>query len=101
MTQEQIRNSAYLSVYLVLDELGFSDRVRACTLGTIHRAIDQLRLIHAPAEDIGIAEAMSVSAAKLEAALRTGDDGQEEQARAELQQLGARWLQTPMRLTLN
>jgi hypothetical protein len=101
MAQDQIRNSAYLSIYHVLDELGFAGRVQARTAGAIHRAIDQLRLIDAPAEDIVVAEAMSVAVVKLETALRTSDAAAAEQVRVELQQLGARWLQTPMRLSLN
>ena len=100
-SQETIRNGAYLSVYHLLDDLCFWGRVPPGSACTLFKAIDDLRRISAPAEDIRVAETMSVAVHKLEAALRSNDRGEAEQARLELQTLGARWLQTPMRLSLN
>ena len=100
-SQETIRNAAYLSVYHLLDELCFQGRVPPGSACTLFKAIDDLRRISAPAEDIKVAETMSVAVHKLEAALRSRDCSDAERARVELQTLGARWLQTPMRLSLN
>jgi len=100
-SEDALRNSTYLSVYSLLDELCFAGQVPARSTGTLHQAIDCLRRLAAPAEDIRTAEAMSVAVHRLTAALRTGDAAAQDEARRELQQLGARWLQTPMRLVLN
>jgi hypothetical protein len=99
--QDTIRNGAYLSVYHLLDDLCFRGHVPPGSACALFKAIDDLRRISAPAEDIRLAETMSVAIRKLEGALRINDREQAEQARLELQTLGARWLQTPMRLSLN
>jgi hypothetical protein len=99
--QEIIRTEAYLSVYHLLDLVCFSSRVPHGSAARLHNAIDRLRLIQAPTEDIRAAEGMSVAIHRLEHALTSGDDHEAEEARRDLQQLGARWLQSPMRLTLN
>ena len=96
-----IRTEAYLSVYHLLDLVCFSGRVPPGSSGRIHRAIDCLRRIQAPAEDLRAAEGMSVAIHRLERSLAAGDAAEAERARADLQELGAHWLQTPMRLTLN
>jgi hypothetical protein len=95
------RTEAYLSVYHLLDIVCFSPRVPLGSAARIHHAIDRLRAIDAPRDDIRAAERMSVAIHRLERALAVGDEAEAEQARAELQQLGAKWLQSPMRLTLN
>ena len=100
-SQDSIRNGAYLSVYHLLDDLCFRGRVPPGSACTLFKAIDDLRRICAPAEDIRVAETMSVTIHKLEWALRSRDGAEAESARLELQTLGARWLQTPMRLSLN
>lgn len=100
-SQDAIRNSAYLSVYQLLDDLCFVGRLPPGSACILFKAIDDLRRISAPAEDIRVAETMSIAVHKLEAALRSDDRMEAEQARLELQMLGARWLQTPMRLSLN
>ena len=100
-SQDTIRNGAYLSVYHLLDDLCFGGRVPPGSACTLFKAIDDLRRISAPAEDIRVAETMSVAIHKLGAALRSHDRAEAESARLELQTLGARWLQTPMRLSLN
>lgn len=100
-SQDSIRNGAYLSVYHLLDDLCFWGRVPPGSACALFKAIDDLRRIAAPAEDIRVAETMSVAVHKLESALRSHDRTEAERARIELQTLGARWLQTPMRLSLN
>ena len=99
--QDIIRTEAYLSVYHLLDLVCFSERVPLGSSARIGTAIDRLRTIRAPVNDIRTAEGISVAIHKLERALAVGADEDAEEARVELQQLGARWLQTPMRLTLN
>jgi hypothetical protein len=100
-SQDQLRNSAYLSVYSLLDEVCYAGHVPAGSTGTIHQVIDLLRRVEAPVEDIRAAENMSVAIHRLSSALRVGDREEQARIRHELQGLGARWLQTPMRLALN
>lgn len=100
-SEDTIRNSAYLSVYHLLDDVCFSGRVPAGSACALFKVIDDLRRIAAPSEDIRVAETMSVAIHKLESALRGRDHARADEARAELQTLGARWMQTPMRLSLN
>jgi len=99
--EDALRTSTYLSVYGLLDELCFVGQVPARSTGTLHRAVDSLRRLAAPAEDIRTAEAVSVAVHRLTAALRLGDRATQDEARRQLRELGGRWLQTPMRLTLN
>ena len=100
-SEDNLRNSAYLSVYSLLDEVCYAGHVPARSAGTLHQAIDCLRRVAAPDEDIRTAERMSVAMHRLTLALRTGDTDAQNEVREELQELGARWLQTPMRLSLN
>lgn len=99
--QDVTRTEAYLSVYHLLDLVCFSPRVPLGSAARIHKAIDRLRAIEAPMDDIRAAEGMSVAIHRLERALAIGDGSDAENARTELQKLGEQWLQTPMRLTLN
>ena len=99
--QDIIRTEAYLSVYHLLDLVCFSERVPLGSAALIGTAVDRLRTIRAPLDDIRAAEGISVAIHKLERARAVGAGEDAEQARVELRQLGARWLQTPMRLTLN
>jgi hypothetical protein len=100
-SQDQLRTSAYLSIYSLLDEVCYAGQPGAASARTIHAAIDLLRRVDAPADDIRTAEHMSVAMHRLASALREGDQEEQASVRQELQILGARWLQTPMRLTLN
>lgn len=99
--QDVIRTEAYLSVYHLLDLVCFSPRVPLSAVTRIHKAIDRLRAIDAPSQDIRAAEGMSVAIHRLERALVIADEAEARAARVELQKLGECWLQTPMRLTLN
>lgn len=93
-----IESKAYLSVYQVLDDVCFGDRVPVGTRATIHFAVDDLKRVRAPAAHVGTAEAIALALHKLEWAVRNGDRAEHEAARDELRLLGASWLQTPMRL---
>jgi hypothetical protein len=99
--QDAIRTEAYLSVYHLIDMVCFAGRVPPGSTSRIHKAIDRLRLIQAPKTDIRAAEGISVAIHRLECSLAAGETAEAERARIDLQQLGAQWMQTPMRLTLN
>lgn len=93
------KSGAYLSVYQVLDEIGFGKTVPVGSQGAMFAAIDGLRRTAAPAEHIRLAECISVAIHRLLWALKTGED--EETVRAELQTLGASWLRIPVPSTVH
>ena len=99
--QDTMRTEAYLSVYNLLDMVCFSGRVPPGSTSRIHKAIDRLRQIQAPMTDVRAAEGISVAIHRLERSLAAGEAAEAERARDDLQQLGAQWLQTPIRLTLD
>jgi hypothetical protein len=89
-------NSAYMSVYMVVKELCSGHSVPIGLAGTMYSALDQLRDMAAPRTDISLAERISVTMHKLEWAIRSGDAGDQVRLRAELEALGADWLDTPI-----
>ena len=92
---------AYLSVYQVLDDVCFARGVPVGSQGTLFAAIDGLRRACAPSEHIDLAERIAVAIHRLQWALRSGEDTEEETVREELQTLGASWLQIPIPPTLH
>ena len=96
-----IENSAYSSVYQVLDDVCFARTVPAGARGAMFAAIDGLRRVSAPAQHVALAECIAVALHRLEWALRNANEAEEAAIRGELQVLGASWLQTPLCLTMH
>lgn len=88
--------SAYMSVYTVVEELVCGEALPVGLAGALYSAIDRLRRIDAPRQDIGLAERISIAMHKLEWAVRGGDAAAQQALRAELQSLGSDWLETPI-----
>lgn len=57
----------------------------------VYEAIDELRGMSAPADQIDTAQRLSIALLKLEWAVQKGDADKEEQARAQLAALGEAW----------
>ncbi len=97
----QFEDEPSVLVYQVLDQVCFTGSVAAGARGSIYSAIDRLRSLDAPVEQISTAERISVGIHKLEWAILKGNRAEEEAAREELQVLGAQWHQTPIRLAFH
>ncbi len=89
-------NSAYMSVYMVVKELCAADAVPTGLTGTMYSALDQLRDMQAPRSDVTLAERISVTMHRLEWAIRSKDAPEQVRLRAELETLGADWMDTPI-----
>jgi hypothetical protein len=90
------QDEAYMSVYQVVEELCSGTCLPAGLAGTMFLAIDGLRQLQAPREDVRLAECISVAMHKLEWAIRAGDAAGQQALRCELQGLGSAWLDTPI-----
>ncbi len=90
------QNNAYTSVYQVVEELCSGSCPPAGLAGTMYAAIDNLRQMEAPRDDVSLAERISVAMHKLEWAIRGRDSAAQDRLRAELQALGSDWLDTPI-----
>jgi hypothetical protein len=92
---------AYVTVYELLDQVGFARTVPPGARGRLYSAIDGLRSKAAPAEHVALAERIAVALHRFEWALRNRDEAEIELVQRDLQIAGADWLQTPICVPLH
>lgn len=83
--------TCYLSICNMLDELADNSVRTINWRKPVYAAIDELRAMAAPVEQIGTAERISIALLKLEWAIQKEDGEKEEQVRAQLAGLGEAW----------
>jgi hypothetical protein len=83
--------TCYMAVCNVLDELADSAGRPINWRKPVYEAIDELRAIGAPAEQIDNAERISIALLKLDWAVQKGDSEKQEQVREQLAALGETW----------
>ena len=88
--------NAYMSVYRVVEELCSGTCLPAGLAGTMFSAIDGLRRMQAPRDEVELAERIAVAMHRLEWAIRSRDIAAQQQLRAEIDALGSDWLDTPI-----
>jgi hypothetical protein len=89
-------NSAYMSVYQVVEALCSSASPPAGLSATMGAALDGLRRIRAPRAEIGTAERIAIAMHRLEVAVRSGEATTQTELRVELRALRSEWLDTPL-----
>jgi hypothetical protein len=83
--------TCYLAVCNVLDELADSAGRPINWRRPVYAAIDELRAIDAPAEQIDTAERLSIALLKLDWAIQKSDGERQEELREQLAELGETW----------
>lgn len=91
-----IESSQYAEVYRVLDGLKTDRLPHPGASGVLFNAIDRLRNDKAPEEHVRLAESLSVALLRLEGAVRNGRHDLAVEIRAEIEQLNAAWMETPI-----
>ena len=92
----EFQSSQYAEVYRVLDSLKSTGLAHPGAPGVLFNAIDRLKLDNAPEEHIRLAENVSVAIVRLEGAVRNGRHALATEIRAEIEQLSAAWMDTPI-----
>ncbi len=83
--------TCYLAVCTMLEELADTSMRTINWRKPVYAAIDELRVVAAPAEQIEVAEKLSIALLKLDWAIQKQDAGKEEHVREQLACLGEAW----------
>ena len=86
--------NGYSQVCRVLDELSTPSVTPVGWRGPIYSAIDHLRASSAPAEQVELAERISVTLLQLDWAILKGDAAKQESVREQLSTLNEKWRST-------
>ena len=91
-----IESSHYAEVYRVLSGVKTDGLPHPGAPGVLFNVIDRLRIDKAPDNHVKLAENVSVAILRLEGAVRNGRHALAVEIRAEIEQLNAAWMETPI-----